>query len=58
MLNELSNFMNGKNPQFVYNMLIQSNPQFASFVNQNRGKTIEQIAGEYGIDFNTIKSYI
>ena len=50
--------MQGKNPQFVYNMLIQSNPQFASFVNQNRGKTIEQIANEYGIDFNTIKPYI
>lgn len=58
MLNEINNFMNGKNPQLVFDMLLQSNPKFAEFVNKNKGKSIEQIATEYGVDFNSIKPFI
>lgn len=52
------NMIQGKNPQAVYNMMMQSNPQFAQFVNQNQGKSLEQIAKDYGVDFNLIKQFI
>lgn len=32
--------------------LMEADPQFAAFVNQNKGKSPEQIARENGIDFN------
>lgn len=57
-IRQISSFMNGKNPQFVYNAMINSNPKFAEFVNNNKGKTLEQIAKENGIDYNSIKPYI
>jgi hypothetical protein len=37
---------------------MQTNPQFRQFVNANQGKTLEQIATSYGIDFNAIKAYM
>lgn len=37
-------------PEQATSRLMQSNPQFAQFVNENRGKTPAQIAQEHGID--------
>lgn len=48
----------GKDPQVIYNMMMQINPQFAQFVSQNQGKSLEQIAKDYGVDFNLIKQFI
>lgn len=45
----------GKNPDDLYRELIQNNPQFRQFVEQNKGKTIEQIAQENGINPNFLK---
>jgi hemoglobin-like flavoprotein len=57
-ITNLVNLMRGKNVDAMYNMMMQNNPQFANFVNQNKGKSAEQIANENGIDFNAIKQFL
>ena len=57
-LNMLKNVMSGKDPQEVYNYLMQNNPQFKQFINDNQGKTIEDIALSYDIDLNMIKQFM
>jgi hypothetical protein len=51
---QLKNIMRG-NPTMVMQNMLQSNPQFAKFVQQNRGKSPEQIAQEYGLDLNLVR---
>lgn len=46
------------NPNAVYEKMMASNPQFKEFVEKNKGKSPEQIAKEYGIDFNLVKNVI
>lgn len=43
------------NPDQIAQQMMQSNPQFRQFVEQNKGKTPEQVAEEYGIDLNQFK---
>lgn len=47
--------MRHANPEQVMRTMIRDNPQFAEFINANKGKSPEQIAGEHGIDINAIK---
>lgn len=42
------------NPEQIAMNLMQRNPQFKQFVEENKGKTPEQVARENGIDFNQI----
>lgn len=52
-------FLNAiNNPQAMFNNMMQSNPKFRDFVNQNQGRTPEQIAQAYGIDFNSVKALL
>ena len=44
------------NPEQIAQQMMQNNPQFRQFVEANKGKTPEQVAREYGIDLNQIKS--
>ena len=46
----------GGNPNAAIQMLSQRNPQFAQFLQQNHGKSPEQIAKDYGIDWNMVQS--
>lgn len=39
----------------VFNNLMKNNPQFAKFVEDNKGKTPEQIAQENNIDMSIVK---
>ena len=58
MLRTIANMkrmMAGQDPNTVMRMMAQRNPQFAQFVDENKGKSPEQIAKEYGIDWNMIK---
>ena len=57
MMNIMNILKNG-NPNAIYDQMLKGNPQFRSFVDQNKGKTPEQIAEEYGVDFNQIKSFL
>ena len=43
-----------QDPQGTYSMLMRTNPDFARFVSQERGKTPRQIAQEHGINPNII----
>lgn len=61
MINKLSQFkslMSGKNPDDVYNYMLQNNPQFKKFLQDNQGKTIEDIALAYDIDLNILKQFL
>lgn len=44
------------NPRGMLANMMRSNPQFRQFVEQNRGKSPEQIAEAYGIDPSLLKS--
>lgn len=46
------------NPQKLFDNMMRTNPQFAQFVNQCRGKSIEQIAREYNVDLNVLNKFI
>ena len=52
----LRNMVRG-NPQGLANM-VQSNPKFNEFVANNKGKSVEQIARENGLDMNMVRSLI
>jgi len=52
MVNQIKN----GNPEAMFRQMIQSNPQFKQFVEQNKGKSPEQIASENGLDLNMLKS--
>jgi len=50
--------LQGKNPNAVLNNMLQNNPQFKQFYEIDKDKTVEQIANEYGIDYNQIKALL
>lgn len=43
------------NPEQIAQQMMQSNPQFRQFMEQNKGKTPEQVAKENGIDLSQLK---
>lgn len=47
--------LDSKNADEVYSDMLQNNQQFRSFVEQNKGKTAEQISEEYGINLSLLK---
>ena len=49
--------MVGGNPDAFMQRMMQTNPQFAEFVNANRNKTPEQIAADYGLDINPLRKF-
>lgn len=44
------------NPEQIAQQMMQSNPQFRQFMEQNKGKTPEQVAKEHGIDLSQFKT--
>ena len=56
-LGQIKQMMSGKDPNAMFDQMMQSNPQFAQFVNANKGKSAEQICQENGIDLNMVKSF-
>lgn len=54
----LVNALKNGNPDYMYQQMMQSNPQFKSFVDANKDKTIEEVAQAYGIDMNVIKQFL
>ena len=54
-IQQIKNLINGKNPDDLYNQLYANNPQFRDFVNNNKGKSPDQIARENGIDPKILK---
>lgn len=58
MLSTLKQIMSGRSPESVMQGMMQSNPQFASFVNANKNKSPEQICRENGLNWEDIKGFL
>lgn len=46
------------NPEGMFNSMMQNNPQFRKFIKDNEGKSIQDIAMQYGIDINTLNNLL
>ena len=58
MVDGIKRMMSGQNPDVVMKLFAQKNPQFAQFVKDNQGKSPEQIAKDYGLDWNMVQSFL
>ena len=58
MVNGIKQMMNGQNPDTVMKLFAQKNPQFAQFLRDNQGKSPQQIAQDYGIDWNMVQGFL
>lgn len=58
MVNGIKQMMNGQNPDTVMKMFAQKNPQFAQFLRDNQGKSPQQIAQNYGLDWNMVQGFL
>ena len=58
MVNGIKQMMNGQNPDIVMKLFAQKNPQFAQFLRDNQGKSPQQIAQEYGLDWNLVQGFL
>lgn len=57
-VNGIKQMMNGQTPDTVIKMFAQKNPQFAQFLRDNQGKDPQQIAQEYGLDWNMVQGFL
>ena len=58
MVNGINQMMNGQNPDTVMKLFAQKNPQFAQFLRDNQGKSPQQIAQDYGLDWNMVQGFL
>ena len=58
MVNGIKQMMNGQNPATVMKLFAQKNPQFAQFLQANQGKSPQQIAQDYGLDWGMIQGFL
>lgn len=54
-INMLKTILSGQDPDVLFNQMVNNNPQFKRFVEENKGKTPEQIAREHGINPELLK---
>ena len=58
MVNGIKQMMNGQNPDTVMKLFAQKNPKFAQFLRDNQGKSPQQIAQDYGLDWNMVQGFL
>lgn len=58
MVNGIKQMANGQNPDTVIRLFAQKNPKFAQFLRDNQGKSPQQIAQDYGLDWGMIQGLI
>ena len=58
MVNGIKQMVNGQNPDTVMKLFAQKNPQFAKFLRDNQGKSPQQIAQDYGLDWNMVQGFL
>lgn len=58
IVNTIKQMMSGRSPESFMQGMMQSNPQFASFVNANKSKSPEQICRENGLNWDEIKGFL
>lgn len=57
-LHEIMNMLKGQNPDEVVEKFAKVNPQFAAFLNENKGKSMEELSQKYGINLTEIMSML
>lgn len=57
VLQTLNMIKNG-DPEALYQKMMNENPRFRAFVEENKGKTPEQIARENGIDLLQVQNLL
>ena len=58
IVNGIKQMMNWQNPDTVMKLFAQKNPQFAQFLRDNQGKSPQQIAQDYGLDWNMVQGFL
>ena len=58
MVNGIKQMMSGQNPDTVMKLFSQKNPRFAQFLRDNQGKSPQQIAQDYGLDWNMVQGFL
>lgn len=58
MVGSIKQMMSGQNPDVFMKLFAQKNPQFAQFVKDNQGKSPEQVAKDYGLDWNMVQGFL
>lgn len=53
----LKNLIGAKNPDALFSNMMRTNPQFARFVEENKGRTPEEIAKAYGINPSILNNF-
>lgn len=54
--NEISKIL--RDPSAAYEEMMENNPEFRKFVEENKHKSIEQIAMDYNVDPSCIRNYL
>lgn len=57
-IRQIKQMLSGQNVDAVARMFAQKNPQFAQFQRDIAGKTPQQVAQEYGLDWNMVRQMI
>lgn len=57
-VSNLRRMMTGHDPNAMMQAMAQQNPQFAKFLRDNQGKSPEQIAADYGLDWSMVQSML
>ena len=57
-LSRIVNMFRNRDLQELMHYMMDTNPQFAQFYEQHKGKPIEEVAKQYGIDPNEITKMI
>jgi len=55
---QMMQMFRGKDPNAVMQMMSKQNPQFAKFLQENQGKSPEQIAQQYGVDMEQVRQFL
>lgn len=57
-VSEIRNAIGGQPIPLIYNQMMRTNPAFSNFVQHNRGKSIETLAGEFGVDIGVLNNLL
>lgn len=57
-LQEIMNMLKGQNPDEVVEKFAKVSPQFAAFLKENKGKSMEELSQKYGINLTEIMSML
>ena len=57
-INSIKQMLRGQDPNMIMQNFARQNPQFAQFLRDNQGKSPEQIAQTYGLNWSEIQQFL